>query len=140
MKGLFGGFLAAWHQQNQIRAREIESRLYADKRRIYGKLIGDYMETIDRLSSSGRNEIPQRDLRRIREQKRELMLFASPGVIKAWNYMETIAGGEDGGDTLRAFDGIIREMRRDLGYDDSELESGELFSLLLKPEDKDKLR
>ena len=39
-----------------------------------------------------------------------------------------------------AFDGIIREMRGDLGYDDSELKSGELLSLILKPEDKGKLR
>ncbi len=138
MKGLFGGLVAAWHQQNQIRAREIESRLYPEKRRVYGKAINDYMEIVSRNSASGRSEIPARDIAKIMGHKRELMLFASAGVIRAWNHMEKSAG-EGGPDVLRAFDSIVREMRRDLGYDDSELEVGELFSLILKAEDKDKL-
>ena len=135
-----GSFVRVLAEQNRIRSREIESRLYDDKRTVYKEAIETWMRLLNRVSDS--RGLTPRDLKNLTELKYKLMVFADAAVIRAWNDMEKASVKErESGDpeVLHRFERIVRAMRSDLGYDDSELAEGELFGLLIKAEDKDRL-
>ena len=129
-------------EQNRIRSREVEARLHGDKRRVYKEALDGFWRIMDRARVGG--EPSKRDLAALTESKRDLMLFASGEVIRLWNELEAAALREDDEDTpgrerLLRFDRIMRAMREDLGYDDSELAEGQLFALAIRGDDKDSL-
>ncbi len=130
-------------EHNRIRSREVEARLHDDKRRVYLRVLSTWWKLMDRVAA-GREQLPKRDRGEFIAAKQEMMMFAAGNVIKLWNEMEQTAGqlaaGESGGrEGLLRFDRIVRAMRQDLGYDDSELAEGQLFALLIRGDDKDSL-
>ena len=66
------------------------------------------------------------------EFSKELTLWASPGVIKAWSKFRNEAGKATGADTLGNVDGIYKEMRKDLGNSNFGLDRNSLISLFIR--------
>ena len=121
--------------------REIEARHFNEKREGY-KAFVDLI--IDSLMAEKRGRKPPTErqmLEKIIEYKKMLLIWADSDVIKTWNKFE-IKGinNIDNVSTLKLWDELLRAMRKDLGKDDSQFKKGELLSLLLTPEDKDKVK
>ena len=130
-------------EHNRIRSREVEARLHDDKRRVYLRVLNVWWKLMDRVAA-GSEQFPKKDQDEFKAAKQEMMMFAAGSVIELWNEMEQAAGqlaaGESvGREGLLRFDRIMRAMRQDLGYDDSELAEGQLFALLIRGDDKDSL-
>ena len=66
------------------------------------------------------------------EFSKELTLWASPGVIKAWSRFRNEAGKATGADTLGNVDEIYKEMRKDLGNSNFGLDRNSLISLFIR--------
>lgn len=67
---------------------------------------------------------------------KELMLWASPGVIKAWsNFRENVGRGEEL-DTLLRVDAIFKEMRKDLGNSNFGLDKSALIMLFIRKDEE----
>ncbi len=130
-------------EHNRIRSREVEARLHDDKRRVYLRVLSNWWKLMDRIAA-GREQLPKKDQVEFKAAKQEMMMFAAGNVIELWNEMEQTAGqlaaGESGGrEEILRFDRIMRAMRQDLGYDDSELAEGQLIALVVRGGDKDSL-
>ena len=139
--GFFGGLLQVLVEHNRIRSREIESRLHPDKRRVYKQALDAWWRLLERTTAGGSAQPAKKDLAALKDAKYQMMMFASGEVITLWNEMERTAADNDvpALERLLGFDRIIRAMRRDLGYDDSELAEGQLFALIIRGGDKDTL-
>lgn len=135
----FAGLLQVLVEQNRIRSREVESRLYPDKRAVYKRVLDTWWRLLDKNLATGRLSI--KDLDHLKVAKREMMLFADGDVVHLWNEMEGAALSEElsSRERLLLFDRVVRAMRKDLGYDDSNLAEGELFALAIRGDDKDSL-
>lgn len=130
-------------EHNRIRSREVEARLHDDKRRAYLRVLSAWWKLMDRVAA-GSEQLPKRDQDEFKAAKQEMMMFAAGNVIELWNEMERAAGLLAAGESveregLLRFDRIMRAMRQDLGYDDSELAEGQLLALLIRGDDKDSL-
>ena len=76
------------------------------------------------------------------EYKKMLLIWADPHVIKMWDEVESSVANtnQDPKKALLMWDSLLREMRKDLGKDDSELDDGDLVSLILRAEEKYKVK
>ncbi|MXY70838.1 MAG: hypothetical protein F4Y47_20090 [Acidobacteriia bacterium] len=139
--GFFGGLLQVLVEHNRIRSREAEARLHSDKRNVYKQALGACWGLFERAIAGGRSQPAKKDLAALKDAKYEMMMFASGEVITLWNEMERTVPDDQvpPKERLLGFDRIIRAMRKDLGYDDSELAEGQLLALIIRGEDKDSL-
>lgn len=68
------------------------------------------------------------------------LVWASPGFISAYKHFRQ-AGQQEDHQALLYLDDMLREMRDDLGHDDSGLQRGDLIKLFITDEDSvDRLR
>ena len=76
------------------------------------------------------------------EYKKMLLIWADAHVIKMWDEVESRLANtdEDPKKVLLMWDSLLREMRKDLGKDDSKLDDGDLVSLILLAEEKHKVK
>lgn len=138
--GFFGGLLQVLVEHNRIRSREVESRLHSDKRRVYIEALNAWWRLLETMTAGRSAQPAKKDLAALKEAKYEMMMFANGEVITLWNEMERIADDDvPASQRVLGFDRIIRAMRKDLGYDDSELAEGQLFALIIRGGDKDSL-
>ena len=70
------------------------------------------------------------------EFKRNLVTWADADVIKTWLQIEN-GLPEDPDEAVALLDKLLRTMRKDLGKNDSELETGELVALLMSPKERE---
>ena len=135
-------------EHNQIRRseadarlREVETRLYPDKRAVYKKALDAWWALLSSMRGKSAQTPTKRLLDALTVAKYEMMLFASAEVVTLWNEMERTAllVAKSDRERLLYFDRVVRAMRKDLGYDDSELEEGQLFALVIRGDDKDTL-
>lgn len=63
--------------------------------------------------------------------KRDVLLWASPKVVRVWLEFQNSDGETHGGQTLIAMDNLIRAMRSDLGLRNGLLSKGALIKVLL---------
>ena len=124
--------------------REIEARHFDEKREGYKNFV-DLMFDAIVAEKFGKKRLSERELHgKMLELKKMLLTWADAHVIKTWNELEMgMSEAQDDPDAakqLLIWDGFLRQMRKDLGKDDSQLAKGELISLILRAEDKHKVR
>lgn len=121
--------------------REIEARHFNEKREGYTAFVDMMMESL-LAEKSGRKPPTKRELLDIlMKYKKMLLIWADADVIKMWNKVEMMGiNNTDGKAALMVWDELLRVMRKDLGKDDSQLAKGELISLILRDEAKDKVK
>ena len=122
--------------------REVEARHFAEKRKGYNSFI-DIMFDVLTAIKLGREPPSERQLAtRILEYKKTLLIWADAYVIKMWDEVESSLANtdQDPKKVLLMWDSLLREMRKDLGKDDSELDDGDLVSLILLAKEKHKVK
>lgn len=75
--------------------------------------------------------------RRFTKLNRDLVLWASPEVIKTWLAFKTVSASH--GNVLAAIDQVYRAIRKDLGHSNLRLNAGDLVKLGLSDPDELKL-
>lgn len=137
--GLLGMFLVALITHYQTKRREIDARHFADKREGYTEFIDLLFDFI--VASKNKKELTEKEmLSKIIPFKKTLLIWGGPNTIKAWNQFEIKSSDKLAPEkALEEMEKILREIRKDLGHDDSELESGNLSGLFLIADDKKKL-
>lgn len=121
--------------------REIEARHFNEKREGYTAFVDVIIDTL-MAEKRGRKPPSERQLlEKIIQYKKMLWIWGDADVIKMWNKFEIMGiNNTDSNAPLMLWDELLRVMRKDLGKDDSQLKKGELVSLILTPEDKDKVK
>ena len=137
--GLLGMFLVALFTNYQTKKREIDARHFANKREGYTQFIDMLFDFIE--SSKNNKKLTEKEmLPKIILFKKALLIWGGPNTIKAWNQFEIKSSDKLAPEkALEEMEKILREIRKDLGHDDSKLESGNLLGLFLIAEDKKKL-
>ena len=131
---LFAAILTNYY----AREREILARQFQAKRDAYEEIF-DLVVDMLKSTKSGRS-IPERELRqRAFSLKRGLMIWGSAPVVEQWNKIEKKVSSERPIETARLMEAMFRAVRKDLGHDDSHLRFGELTSLFVIAEDKEKI-
>lgn len=115
--------------------REIEDAHRSYKIKLYSKFIDFTIDWVFKNSGSktkAKEEKLQKELEAyFIEFSKELTLWASPGVIKAWSNFRDRAGQENPVDILLSIDQIYRAMRKDLGNSNFGLDKKALIMLFL---------
>ena len=122
--------------------REIEARHFAEKRDGYNSFI-NIMFDLFMATKLGKRPPSEKQLAtKLVEYKKMLLIWADAHVIKMWDEVESSLENtdQDPKKVLRMWDRLLREMRKDLGKDDSELNDGDLVSLILLAEEKHKAK
>ena len=138
-----GMFAVGIWSHRQIKKREIEARHFVDKRDAYMKFMDLFFDVMkgQRLKRPTRGSKLVDDLATI---KKYLMVWAGSEMLDAWQKFEaeaeSSASSSDPTDALLSFDNLLRAIRKDLGHNDTLLAPGSLISMILKSEDKTKLR
>ena len=122
--------------------RKSRARHFAEKREGYNSFM-DIMFDVLTATKLGRRPPSERQLAaRLLEYKKMLLIWADAHVIKMWDEVESSLANtdQDPKKVLLMWDSLLREMRKDLGKDDSELDAGDLVSLTLLAEEKHKVK
>ena len=130
--------------QRSMRAADQEARLHEAKRRVYQEFVSSWMALLRSKIQSGQSgtDLTTTEIEDLNRRKTDLMMWASPVVITAWNKLEEDSqpGERAPAQTMLLLEDAIRAMRQDLGHDDSELPRGEIVGLMLTPESKKEIR
>lgn len=129
------GISVAIYSQNRIKTRELQEAHRESKIELYNKFINKLVEVM-----AGNNELTstlepsKQDLVDFMvEYKRDLILRAAPGVIKAQIEYEKTAQNSKGGKALfRSVDKLILEMRKDVGHSNFGMNNMETIQIFLK--------
>ena len=122
--------------------REVEARHFAEKREGYNSFI-DIMFDVMMAKKLGKKPPTEKQLAaKLLEYKKILLIWADAHVIKMWDEVESSLANtdQDPKKVLLLWDSLLREMRKDLGKDDSKLNDGALVSLILLAEEKHKVK
>ena len=122
--------------------RERDARHFDEKRKGYTEFVDTFMEFF-LATQLGKSPPSIAQLAQsFVEFKKLLLIWADADVIKMWNKVESefAIPNQDPILVLVRLDELLRMMRKDLGKDDSQLEKGELVALMLKAEEKHKVR
>ena len=142
--GIVGAISAAIVNQRYINQREFTARHFASKLQGYQEFADMFFDLA--ASEKGGPRPSDEDLReRYVKMKKKALFSSGPTMVKAWNNYELLlaeAANKDPADNdpieaVYALDDIIREIRRDLGHDDSSLSRGDIVrSLILKKDEQ----
>lgn len=129
--------------QQRSKTREIAETHRPRKVELYTKFIKRAMQEVwkhaEVASPGGDPEAPSLQ-EFFREFTTDLVLWGSPGVIRAYGRFRAASEDDSAQDTLVAVDDLMRAMRKDLGHSDLMLNRGELIKIFLRdPQELDKL-
>jgi hypothetical protein len=134
----------ALYTQRQTRLREIQESHREPKIKLYEKFMDIIDKIMDlsrqnRLAEISENSVPAELEELLRELRRGLLIWASPGVIRA--YERFLFLGQGGGfQVLQGADEVFRSIRKDLGNSNWGLAHGDLIKLFLKdPSEYDRM-
>lgn len=120
----------------QTKNREINARLFAEKRDGYMHMIDLIFELV-RSQKTGGVVSEEILVEKMMDFKKALIIWGGPNVIEAWNGFEMkSADGLSAETVMVEMEKILRSIRKDLGHNDSLLKFGNLSGLLLIAEDK----
>jgi hypothetical protein len=127
----FIGLLGLLYVQWQSKSRDIAESHRPSKVDIYNTFFG----IVERLQDSDKSalsdgEVPDWMKAEFIKLNRGLILWASPGVIRAWLDFRTSA--ESGKNMLVAVDRMYQAIRKDLGNSNFGLRTGDLIKISLK--------
>ena len=137
--GLFGVTLAAIFSHYFSQKREISSRQFTQKAKAYENIFNFVVEVVGKSDSGDQmNELEIGE--RSRSIRKDIMVWASDDVIKAWSDYE-MAIGKYGKNTnvFKYMDLIFRALRKDLGHSDKKLLRGDLIKMMVTPSEHDKV-
>ena len=140
--GALGAVVAAIVTHVNTKRREINERHFSEKREAYGKIIELIFDLIMKTKSGKQISGKEAHLvKKMSDIKQGLMVWGSPGAIREWNSFEiqSDSGTRDVSAVIAGMERILREVRKDLGHDDRDLEFGQLFGLVILAEDKREL-
>jgi hypothetical protein len=131
------GLVGLWYAQWHTRTREIAESHRQTKIEVYNT----FFDIVERFQDESAESIIEKkedlspELRRdFKRFHRGLIIWGSPGVIKAWLHFRKIAGKKDA-KVLVAVDQMFQAIRKDLGNSNFGLQSGDLLkSMLSDPE------
>ncbi|MXZ26977.1 MAG: hypothetical protein F4222_09570 [Gammaproteobacteria bacterium] len=135
--------VAVWNQR-AIRTREIDSRHFSEKRKIYNEFVG-VMHRHLLAGKLGQRPLSERKLaEKLIEFKRNLLIWGDGATIDVWLKLEadlsTFDQREKGDmSILLVWDDVLRQFRKDLGKRDLMLKKGSLVALFLKADEHHKL-
>lgn len=133
--------IAGWAHHSGKKS-EIAARHFSEKRQAYMKLVDTVVGEVMAGKPGQARKSQQKIASDLINFKKQLMVWADAEFIRYWNEFETeldkLTRDETKGDVspLLLWDRLLRELRKDLGQDDSILEDGELAALLLSAEEK----
>jgi hypothetical protein len=144
----FASVFTVVYAQWRTKVREIAEAHRPQKVKVYG----GYMELMFAMLQQTKKEepkkgkvvtpkaIPGNHLDKMYSFRREVILWASPGVIRAYLEWESISAHEpDVKVRLLAWDKLLREMRKDLGNSNWMLRPGQLMHMILTPDAREEL-
>ncbi len=136
--------LVAIISQHLSKKREIESRHFEQKTIAYSHIF-DLMFKAIQLSKEDKELSPAQLASESLNIKKSLMVWGSPAVLKAWDQFEVTASAGEVSDEknpleiLKRVENIFKAIRKDLGHNDTDLKTGDLFRLIVRAEDKNLL-
>ena len=130
--GISATALTAVYVNRQTKRREIEARFFEHKRDAYKSFI-DLLFT---MTGKGKKPADLQLERRMLQFKKDLLLWASPQMIELWNKVESSKPDEG----ILNLERILREIRKELGQDDSGSQPGDLVATIIKGDERDAVR
>jgi hypothetical protein len=130
--GITGLLFSQWH----AKGREISEGHRPQKIEVYNTFF-DIVERFMRNERNNKNEtgIPKELQKKFEKLNRGMIIWASPGAIKAW--LNFRRGSQDPDQkTLMLVDDILREIRKDLGNSNWRLKKGDAVRIYLKDVDE----
>ncbi|MFA9396582.1 MAG: hypothetical protein ACERJ1_18010 [Halodesulfovibrio sp.] len=140
---ILGSIIAVCFTHSFTKSREIQSRHFGKKTEAYETIFEIVFDQLQKakMHSGGTKKDQAKQLLSIIEAKKKIMIWGSPKVIQRFNEMETASILQDSKNaSFYCFGKLFEEIRRDLGHNDTSLKDGELMSLIILPEDKDKVK
>ena len=135
--------IAVWNQR-AIRKREIDSRHFSEKQKIYNEFV-NVMHGQLLAGKLGRRPLSEKKLmEKLVQFKKNLLVWGDEATINVWLKMEaglaSLEQREEGDmSILLVWDDVLRQLRKDLGKRDLFLKRGSLVALFLKAEEHPKL-
>ena len=129
--------ITALAAHSYTKKREIDARLFADKRAGYTEVMDLIFDIL--MATKNKQVLSNEDmLGKMLRFKKALITWGGPKAITAWNEFELTgaSGGLSSEEMLQQMEKILRAIREDLGHDDRTLTTGSLMALLIVPEDK----
>lgn len=125
--------------QSINKRREIEDAHRIHKIKLYSEFVDFTIGWVFKMAKDNATRDESAIQKEIEEYfikfSKELMLWASPGVIKAWSNFRAQAGQVSGVQTLANVDSIYRAMRKDLGNSNFGLDRNSLMLLFVRQEE-----
>ena len=135
--------VTVWNQR-AIRKREIDSRHFSEKQKIYNEFV-NVMHGQLLAVKLGRTQLSGKKLtEKLVQFKKNLLVWGDDATINVWLRMEaelaTLSRREEGDmSILLVWDDVLRQLRKDLGKRDLFLKRGSLVALFLKAEEHSNL-
>lgn len=129
--------------------RELKQKVNQEKIRVYEKFFDIFFGMFNKKEDESEHEVEKKLLLEIREFQKELLLWGSDAVIKAWLDFMSAAPKFDFSDeqrkhaslaeALRVSGAIMIAMRKDVGYPFSSIRELEFAKLILRQGDPENL-
>jgi len=132
--GMGTAISAAIITHNYSQKREIRARHFLEKSKAYMHIFDLIFEVI-RMTKESKELTEKQMIERSMEIKKSLMIWGDQNVLKAWMKFEE-GSSKNPNEIITYIDNVIREIRKDLGHNDNKLETGDLFKLVIKAEDR----
>ena len=120
----------------QIKKREREARFFTEKQAAYKKFVD---LVFDQAKNLGKNINQNKLENQMRDFVKDLTIWGNDEMIKTY-YKFTSEEHTEPRNAVLKLDAILRTIRKDLGHDDSNLNTGELIGLMLTKEGKQDLK
>lgn len=135
------GLATVIYNQRQIKEREIAESHRPQKVEVYGRymeMMFDLLKRTKEGQTASKEQMPEALVDKMYEFRRDVILWGSPGVIRAYLDWEKIAS-EDPTTGFLAWDKMLREFRKDLGNSNWLLKDGQLMSVILTQKAREKM-
>ncbi len=128
--------IAALAAHYYTKKREIDARLFADKRAGYTEVMDLIFDIL--MATKNNQKLSNKNmLEKMLRFKKALIIWGGPKAITAWNEFELQSGRSPSNEEMfQQMEKILRAIREDLGHDDGTLPNGSLMALIIVAEDK----
>jgi hypothetical protein len=125
------------YTQNKISRREIVARQFAQKAKAYERIFSTIGELL-KATKGWAKEADETELaKQLFDIQTELMVWAGPDVLKAWNDLKNMGPGTQ---AFAPVEKLLRALRAELGHtQDDQLGPSGLMKIYLRREDHDQL-
>ena len=119
-------------EKRSERQRGLELAVYTDRNKLYLDLIKLY----NKISEGA---TPEKIAPKMQEFKDKLPLFASDEVVRGFTNRIMVKVGKHGENPIKHWGHFILDLRKDMGYPETNLSPAEILKCFIKEEDRSKL-